>query len=400
MRKTILGLALATLGYFAGTAGAAPERTPEDASRVINISTHGGTVTQRLVLGLNKAAIVQLDTDARDVLVSSPEVVDAVVRTPRRIFLLALKTGQTNAFFFDGAGHQLASIDIRVEKDVTDLSAMMRSNLPGSNIKVSAINDNVVLSGSVSSAQESARAQDLAARFAGDPNKVVNMLKVPGSEQVMIRVRIAEMQRNIAKQFGIDLTAAATVGGVPLMMSTANPYSLLGRALSDLSGAQAGFACSHLGTASQRGSGTVRRASQQSAGHRQGAGAGRPGAHPGRAESHRGLRRNGEVPRRRRVPGSGQPRPRRQRHGSVQAVRRRSFLHAGRAQRGPHFAAGVHRSQRTDQHGRLHGQHDIVDGLLGQYDHGRRSHHSGAVGAPRRDHGRSARRAAASPSPA
>ncbi|MGZ5933910.1 MAG: type II and III secretion system protein family protein [Rhizomicrobium sp.] len=244
MRKTILDLALATLGYFAGTAGAAPERTPEDASRVINISTHGGTVTQRLVLGLNKAAIVQLDTDARDVLVSSPEVVDAVVRTPRRIFLLALKTGQTNAFFFDGAGHQLASIDIRVEKDVTDLSAMMRSNLPGSNIKVSAINDNVVLSGSVSSAQESARAQDLAARFADDPNKVVNMLKVPGSEQVMIRVRIAEMQRNIAKQFGIDLTAAATVGGVPLMMSTANPYSLLGRALSDLSGAQAGFACS------------------------------------------------------------------------------------------------------------------------------------------------------------
>src|SRR5664279_1088240 len=243
MRKIILGLALATLGYFAGTAGAAPERTPSEASRVITISTHGGTVTQRIVLGLNKAAVVQLDADARDVLVSSPDIVDAVVRSPRRIFLLALKTGQTNAFFFDGAGHQLASIDVRVEKDVTDLSGMMRSELPGSNIKVSAVNDHVVLSGSVASAQESSRAQDLAGRFAGDPTKVVNMLKVPGSEQVMIRVRIAEMQRNIAKQFGIDLPAAATVGGVPLMMSTANPYSLLGRALSDLSGAQAGFAC-------------------------------------------------------------------------------------------------------------------------------------------------------------
>ncbi|HTP75966.1 MAG TPA: type II and III secretion system protein family protein [Rhizomicrobium sp.] len=242
MRKVILGLALATLGFFAGTAGAAPERAG-DASRVITISTHGGTVAQRIVLGLNKAAVVQLDADARDVLVSSPDIVDAVVRSPRRVFLLALKTGQTNAFFFDGAGHQLASIDIRVEKDTTDLSTIMHNELPGSNIKVSAVNDHVVLSGSVASAQESARAQDLAGRFAGDPTKVVNMLKVPGSEQVMIRVRIAEMQRNIAKQFGIDLTAAATVGGVPLMMSTANPYSLLGRALSDLSGAQAGFAC-------------------------------------------------------------------------------------------------------------------------------------------------------------
>src|SRR5439155_25896031 len=102
MRKIILGLALATLGFFGGTAGAAPAKMPEEASRVINISTHSGAFAQRVSLGLNKAIIVQLDGDARDVLVSSPDIVDAVVRTPRRIFLLGLKTGQTNAFFFDG----------------------------------------------------------------------------------------------------------------------------------------------------------------------------------------------------------------------------------------------------------------------------------------------------------
>src|SRR5689334_171281 len=242
MRKTLLGLALATLGYFAGSAGAAPERTPEP-SRVINISTHAGATAQRVTLGLNKAAIVQLDGDARDVLVSSPDIVDAVVRTPRRIFLLALKTGQTNAFFFDGAGHQLGSLEIRVEKDMTDLSNMMRSNLPGSNIQVSAVNDHVVLSGSVATSQESARAQDLAGRFAGDPTKVVNMLKVPGSEQVMIRVRIAEMQRNIAKQFGIDLASAAVIAGVPLAASSTPAFGLVGRALNDLSGGQAGQVC-------------------------------------------------------------------------------------------------------------------------------------------------------------
>ncbi|HXC54272.1 MAG TPA: type II and III secretion system protein family protein [Rhizomicrobium sp.] len=244
MRNLLVGLALATLGILAGSANAAPERAPDANTHVITISTRGGTVTQRVTLSLGKAVIVQLDADARDVLVSSPDIVDAVVRTPRRIFLLALKVGQTNAFFFDGAGRQLASIDIRVEKDVVDLSAMIARNMPGSNIKVSALNDNVVLSGTVSSAQESARAQDLAGRFAGDPTKVVNMLRVAGGEQVMIRVRVAEMQRNIAKQFGVDLTQAATVGGVPLVAATSNPYSLLGRALSDLSGAQAGFACS------------------------------------------------------------------------------------------------------------------------------------------------------------
>jgi pilus assembly protein CpaC len=115
--------------------------------------------------------------------------------------------------------------------------------MPDSNVKVSAVNDNVVLNGTVTSAQESSRAQDLAARFAGDPGKVVNMLRVPGSEQVMIRVRISEMQRNVAKQFGIDLASAAIVAGVPIVASSSPSFALLGRALNDLSGASAGQVC-------------------------------------------------------------------------------------------------------------------------------------------------------------
>ena len=245
MRKTIFGLALAAFGFVA-VANAAPERAPGATSRIISMSKHSGAAVQRVTLGLNKAAIVQLDTDARDVMVSSPDIVDAVVRTPRRVFLLGLKTSQTNAFFFDKAGQQIGSLEIRVEKDVTDLSLLMRSSLPGSNINVSSVNDNVVLNGSVASAHEAARAQDLAARFAGDPTKVVNMLKVPGSEQVMIRVRIAEMQRNVAKQFGIDLASAAIIGGVPIAASSSPTFALVGQALNDLSGGGAGQLCDPL----------------------------------------------------------------------------------------------------------------------------------------------------------
>jgi pilus assembly protein CpaC len=240
MRKIFIGLAFMALGALSVSAAPAPS---ESDARVISISAKGGTVTKRLTLPLNKAAVVQLDVDARDVLVSSPDIVDAVVRSPRRIFLIAQKTGQTNAFFFDGAGHQIASIEIRVERDVADLAAMIRAAMPGSNVKVAALNDNVVLSGTVTSAQESARAQDMAARFAGDPAKVVNMLRVPGSEQVMIRVRIAEMQRTVAKQFGIDLASAAVVGGVPIVASSAPQFALVGRALNDLVGASAGQVC-------------------------------------------------------------------------------------------------------------------------------------------------------------
>jgi pilus assembly protein CpaC len=242
-RKLAVILALVLAAPFAVSQALAKPVLDESSARVITISTRGGPAHQRLTLPLDKAAVVQLDTDARDVLVSNPDLVDAVVRTPRRIFLLATKVGQTNAFFFGADGQQILALDIRVERDVVDLGALIKASLPNSAIQVQAMNDNVVLTGTVSSALESTRATDLAARFAGDPKKVVNMLTVAGGTQVMLKVRVAEMDRSIAKQFGVNLTSSANVNGVPIVATTSNPYGLLGSALSNLSGAQIGSAC-------------------------------------------------------------------------------------------------------------------------------------------------------------
>jgi pilus assembly protein CpaC len=243
-RHLFLTLALALAASFGALQAQAKPLIDEADARVVTISTHGASTHQRLVLALDKAAVVQLDADARDVLVSNPDLVDAVVRTPRRIFLLATKVGQTNAFFFDAQGKQILSLDIRVEKDVFDLAGLLKSSLPNSSIQVQAMNDTVVLTGSVSSALESTRAAMLAASFTGDPKKVVNMISIAGGQQVMLKVRIAEMDRNIAKQFGVNLAAAKIVGGsTPIVASTQNQFSLVGQALSDLSGTQVGQVC-------------------------------------------------------------------------------------------------------------------------------------------------------------
>jgi pilus assembly protein CpaC len=259
MRALLLAVLSASFVSLAVPSGATAVSSHPDSdnagTRLITVSSRtGGTTTERITLALGKAAVVQLDTDARDVLVSDPTTVDAMVRTPRRVFLLAQKIGQTNAFFFDGAGHQILTIDIRVERDLSDLTSTIRSDVPDSNIKVAALNDNVVLTGSVANAQDAARAQDLAAQFIRDPGKpidatkIVNMLKISSNEQVMLKVRVAEMQRQIAKQFGINLAAATIQDGIPLVLSTSNPYGLAGKALSDLSGAQAGQVCSSAST--------------------------------------------------------------------------------------------------------------------------------------------------------
>src|ERR1700722_5734784 len=166
MRITSLTTAILAAVLIAFPAGAGSRPAMDgSAARVINVSAREGTAHEHLTLALNKAAIVQLDTDARDVLVSNPAIVDAVVRTARRVYLLGMKTGQTNAFFFDAAGHQILSLDIAVERDVASLTSMLHANFPGSDIKVTALNDNIVLTGTVESAEQATRAQDLAARF-------------------------------------------------------------------------------------------------------------------------------------------------------------------------------------------------------------------------------------------
>ncbi len=232
----------------------------ESSARVITVSSRtSGPASERITLALGKAAVVQLDTDARDVMVADPTTVDAVVRTPRRIFLLAQKVGQTNAFFFDGAGHQILTVDIRVERDVSDLISTIKMDLPDSNVKVNALNDNLVLTGNVATAQDAARAQDLAVQFmrdpgkAIDPTKIVNMLRIGSHEQVMLKVRVAEMQRQIAKQFSVNLSANATVAGVPILAATSNPYGLVGQALASASGAQVGSVCATIPSTSCSG---------------------------------------------------------------------------------------------------------------------------------------------------
>ncbi|HEY5238795.1 MAG TPA: type II and III secretion system protein family protein [Rhizomicrobium sp.] len=261
MRKGIIAGVLATTACFAvaqanaATHKPAPAKAPSvqaaaAKAKVVTISTHGnGVVNERMNLALNKAAIIELDADARDVLVSNPSIVDAVVRTPRRIFLMGQKLGETNAFFFDQAGHQILSIDVHVMRDVSELQAAFHDDMPDTTIHAEGLNDSVVLTGMVNNSQEAARAADMAGRFVGDPAKVVNMLKTSANEQVLLKVRVAEIQRNIAKQLGINLAEAAIVGGVPIIAGTANPFGLLGRALSDASGGQIGAVCGAVGAA-------------------------------------------------------------------------------------------------------------------------------------------------------
>ncbi|MCA8887565.1 MAG: pilus assembly protein N-terminal domain-containing protein, partial [Parvularculaceae bacterium] len=97
---------------------------------------YGGqsSVSKSIVLPLDKAAIVELPRAASDVLVSQPATVDAVIRSPRRVYLLGLQVGQTNAFFFDGSGKQILNLEIRVERDLDALTELIGRLMPDARI--------------------------------------------------------------------------------------------------------------------------------------------------------------------------------------------------------------------------------------------------------------------------
>lgn len=230
----LLGLAIAALCAAVWAPGAA--RAADIGSQHLTIpaqdNLHGGV--QIIRLGLNKSLVVDLPRPAKDVLVSSPTKADAVMRTPRRAYIIGMEVGQTNIFFFDEAGRQIVALELHIERDVAVLRDMFRKLIPDARIKIDSINENVVLSGTATSQADAARAADIAGRFAGDPKKVLNMIAVTGKDQIFLKVTIAEVQRHAAKQLGVDFDAAInTAGETAFRLISNNPFTVAGTALSN-----------------------------------------------------------------------------------------------------------------------------------------------------------------------
>jgi len=134
-----------------------------------------------------------------------------VIRSSRRVYIIGVAVGQTNIFFFDADGRQIAGFDIAVKRDLNGVRNAIKQTIPGADIHVEGVGDGVMLSGSAASQAESQQAYDLAARLVGDGIKVVNGIAVRGRDQVMLKVTVAEVRRDVIKQLGIDLSGQFTI---------------------------------------------------------------------------------------------------------------------------------------------------------------------------------------------
>lgn len=175
-----------------------------------SLEIQDGLPARAIKLPVGKARLIRLPIEVRDVLVANPATANVVVKTPRLIYLVGLAVGATNAFFLDAEGNELLRLEIQVQLDVISAEETLKTLLPDAEVKITAVNSHLFLTGSVRSADISENARVIVSRFVSDEANVVNMLAVIEDQQVLLQVRVAEISRNVLKELGINLFDAVT----------------------------------------------------------------------------------------------------------------------------------------------------------------------------------------------
>ena len=203
---------------------------------------------QPLQMGVGQSVIRDLPEEAGEIYVGDPTVANAIVRTAKRIYISGVANGHTSIFALAKDGRRIAFFQVSVGRAIGELTALLNVAIPGNEIRVRTVENTIILTGSVASAEEAQKALDIASGFVNNSStsssgagpqisisnssggggatgskspsspqgKVVNALTIRGADQVSLRVTIAEIRRDIIKQLGVNLSGAGPNGSFTL----------------------------------------------------------------------------------------------------------------------------------------------------------------------------------------
>ncbi|MEX1060923.1 MAG: type II and III secretion system protein family protein [Methyloceanibacter sp.] len=217
---------------------------------------------RQITLGLNKSMIIELPREVREVMVSNPAKIDAILQTSTRAYLTGRAAGEANIIFVDKDGRQVVTLEVTIERDLQALGALLSRLIPSSHVRVEGIGERVVLTGTVTNPIDANRACEIVTSFLGPLDQqngnssasgggsavtvtagttsnggsglssgclvsnVINMITVEGREQVLLKVSVVEMERNIIKQFGVDLGTLVNSGNFAFAALSKLPFPI------------------------------------------------------------------------------------------------------------------------------------------------------------------------------
>ena len=198
MRKfwaaSVIGVAMATSGLSPVSA---------ETLRVMQ-----GAASSALNVPMNRAVVVESDVPFAELSIANPGIADISTLSDKTIYVLGKAPGRTTLTLLSPDGKLIANVEVQVTPDIGEFKERLQQILPGEKIEVRTANDGIVLSGTVSSTAKLDRALDLANRYA--PERVSNLMTVGGTQQVMLKVRFAEMQRSVSKSLSASLALGSS----------------------------------------------------------------------------------------------------------------------------------------------------------------------------------------------
>ena len=211
-KSSIFGAALLGLTLVSGSIA-----TTALAERLTIVNRNSDS---KLKVAINRAVVVESDVSFAELSIANPQIADISSLSDRSIYVLGKQPGTTTLTLLDAEGRLISNVDVVVSADISEFKERIRQILPNEKIEVRTANDGIVLSGIVSSPQKLQRALDLAERYA--PERVSNLMSVGGVQQVMLKVRFAEMQRSVSKSLSASLAADGSIFGGGVNLSGGN----------------------------------------------------------------------------------------------------------------------------------------------------------------------------------
>ena len=218
-RRVRLGTAIAALAIALGTVSAA---APAVAAPVT------AKPAETLNLSKGTGTLVRLSDPMSDVFVANDGIADVQVRSSTQLYVFGKTQGETTIYATSKAGRVVYAANVRVGNNISSLGEMLHLAMPDASIQATPMNNLVLLTGTVANPDDVAEAQRLTQAYVGEGTQVVTRLKSATPLQVMLKVRIAEVNRSLLKSMGVNLLSHDTTGGFLFGLGRGNPGTING----------------------------------------------------------------------------------------------------------------------------------------------------------------------------
>lgn len=165
-----------------------------------------------LEIMIDRGETLQLANPAGSVSIANPEIADIQVLSPTTVMVFGKKVGETTLLAVTEAGAVMLERAVRVTLNLEDIHHALDVLLPGNNIQVAAVPNGIMLTGDVADPGAAEDAHRVAARYIPDKGEIIDRLRIQSSNQIHLRVRVAEISRDVTKQFGINWSNAFQLG--------------------------------------------------------------------------------------------------------------------------------------------------------------------------------------------